>query len=175
MTETPLPKPPPADPKEIEVLDFEVIEEHWNEYELEDNTKLRGRVIVTRVARPLHGPPGLYDLSFNTTFTSTTSPSFRGKPSPPLGPEELLVKEEDISSGIKIPVKILSSIEPWNYYRIEKTTDTFQVKLLVSAVYRVKDRFDQFGEPAYVITNRPVVAPTAKGYVKLDTRKKTEK
>jgi len=162
-------KPPPLEPKDIEVLDFEVIEEHWNEYELDDNTKLRGRAVLSRVARPRLGAvAGQYDLSFNPIFTVTAPPNQRGKPGPPLTPEEFVVKQEDISSGLKIPVRPITHSEPWNIYRIEKTMDIFQAKLVVSAVYRVKDRFDQFGEPAYVIQHGMIMSPVAKGYVKIE-------
>lgn len=165
-------KPPPPQSKDLEVLDFEVIEEHWNEYELEDDTKLHGRIILTRVARPLHGAvAGQFGFSFNNIFTVTAPPSQRGKPGPPVAPEEVVVKPEDISSGTKAPVRTITHSEPWNIYRIEKTTDMFQIKLVVSAVYRVKDRFDQFGEPAYVVTSSPMIAPVAKGYVRIEPRR----
>jgi hypothetical protein len=169
-------KPIKLDPKELDVLDFDVIEEHWNEYELEDNTKLRGRVFLTRVARPLHGSiSGKYALSFSTHFTSTALPNLRGSPGSPITPEEANVKDDDISSGIKMPVRILNQSEPWNIYRVDKTTEMFQVKLVVSAVYRLKDRYDQFGEPAYIIINKPLTSPVAKGYVKVDTKRKLKK
>jgi len=171
-------KPPPLEPKNTEVLDFEVIEEYWNEYELEDDTKLRGRTVLTRATRPRLGAvAGRYDLSFNHIFTVTAAPDQRGKPGPPLSSEEITVKPDDISSGVKIPVRLISHSEPWNIYRIEKTMDMFQVKLVVNAVYRAKDRFDQFGEPAYVVTNSVMIAPVAKGYVKIEPaeRRKTRK
>jgi len=166
-------KPPPLEPKNLEVLDFEVIEERWNEYELEDNTKLLGRVILTRAVRPLHGAvAGQYGLSFNPIFMITAPPDQRGKPGPPVSLEEAAVKPEDISSGAKVPVRVISHSEPWNIYRIEKTTDMFQAKLVVSAVYRIRDRFDQFGEPAYSITHTTILAPTAKGYVKIEPQER---
>jgi len=164
-----LKKPPELEPKDTEVLDFEVIEEYWNEYELEDNSKLCGRTVLIRAIRPRIGAiTKQYGLSFNNVFTITAPPDQRGKPGPPLTPEEITVKPEDISSGLKIPIRVIRHNEPWNIYRIEKTMDMFEVKLVVQAVYRVKDRFDQFGEPAYVITHSNIVAPVAKGYVRIE-------
>src|SRR3990172_8168031 len=98
------PSEPPSsfDPKIVEVLDFDVLEEHWNDYELEDNSKLRGRVIVTRVARRPGMPTGQYDLSFQTVFIITAPLEGRGSPGPPLSPEEIVVTPEDISAGRKL-------------------------------------------------------------------------
>lgn len=165
---------PSYDSKEVEVLDFDVLEEYWNEYDLEDNSRLRARLIVTRVALRPGTPVGQFDLSFQTILMITAPPNQRGAPGPPVSPEEINVSPEDIASGRKIPVRPLTNNEPWNIYRVEKTTDVFQAKLVVSAVYRIKERYDQFGEPAYVITSGPVVAPLAKGYVKLEPKGKRE-
>ena len=55
----------------------------------------------------------------------------------------------------KDPVKILASSEPWNEYRIPKTGDTLQVKLVISGVFCVKDHFDNFGEPFYILEHQP--------------------
>lgn len=164
----------PFDPKLVEVLDFQILDEKWNEYELEDNSKLSARGIVTRVARRPNSPSGQFDLSFQTILTITAPPDQRGQPGAPLSPEEIALGPDDITSGRKIPVDILTNNEPWNMYRVEKTMDVFQVKLVVSAVYRIKERFDQLGEPAYVITSAPIVAPVAKGYLKLEPKSKRE-
>lgn len=65
----------------------------------------------------------------------------------------------------KEPVKILTSSEPWNKYRIPKTGDILQVKLVVSEVFRVKNQFDQSGEPFYIVTHGPLVSPGSKGSI----------
>jgi hypothetical protein len=152
----------------MEVFRFDVIEENWNEYELEDGTNLWSRLILTRVMRPKQGfKPGEYGLSFNTVSTITAPADKRNKPGPPLTPDEISVKPDDVSSGSKIPVKVISSSEQWNVYRVRDDGDMFRTKMLVTEVYRVRDRFDQFGEPAHVIAFGQVVAPVAKGYEKI--------
>jgi hypothetical protein len=164
-----------TDPRGIDVFDYDVLEEHWNEYELEDSTKIRSRIILTRVARPKQGfKQGQYDLSFNPVSTTVSPPEKRNStPGTPLTPEESAVKPEDITNGTKIPVKVIASSEQWNVYRVRDTGDMFRVKMLLTEAYRVKDRFDPFGEPHYVVTYSPVVTPVAKGYEKVDLRGKS--
>jgi hypothetical protein len=164
-----------TDPKGIDVFDFDVIEENWNHYDLEDGTKVRSRIILTRVARPKQGfKQGQYDLSFAPFFMITADSENRGTPGPPLTPEEVAIKPEDITAGSKIPVKVITSSEQWNVYRVNDTGDMFRVKMLITEAYRIKDRFDQFGEPMYGINHSPVVAPVAKGYEKVDLRGKAK-
>jgi hypothetical protein len=163
------------DPQGMEVLHFDIISENWNEYELEDGTNLRSRLVLTRVMRPKQGyKPGEFGLSLKHVFNIVASPEKRGKPGPPLTPDEIVVKPDDISSGVKIPAKVISSSEQWDVYRVHETGDMFRIKMFVTEVYRVRDRFDQFGEPQYVVAWGQVVAPVAKGYEKIDLTGKSE-
>jgi len=165
----------PVDPRGIDVFDFDVIEESWNNYVLEDGTEIHARIVLMRVARPKQGfKPGQYDLQFSLVSSVTALPEKRNDPGIPLTPEEILVKPEDITDGTKIPTKPMSTSEQWNVYRVRKTGDMFRTKMLVSEVYLVKDRFDQNGEPQYVLNWTPVVGPVAKGYEKVDLRGKAK-
>jgi hypothetical protein len=84
------------------------------------------------------------------------------------------VKPNDISSGSKMPAKVISSSEQWDIYRVHETGDMYRIKMFVTEVYRVRDRFDQFGEPQYVVARGQVVAPVAKGYEKIDLTGRSE-
>jgi hypothetical protein len=150
------------------ILDFDVIEEHWNEYDSDKGCKLRGPVVLTRVARPGHGAvAGQYELAFSQIFTITAPPEQMGRLGLPLRPEEIIAaKPGDVAEDPKIPVRTITCSEPCDIYRVEKTMNMFQVKLVVMPAYRVKDRFDQFAEPSYVLTHGTVVTPVGKGYVK---------
>lgn len=154
----PSPAPSQIPPKDLEVLDFEIVDEDWNKYDLADYTVLKARIVLARIGRPKFGPTGQFSLASQTLFAVTAPPEKRGAPMeiPPKSELEGLQKE---------PVKILTSSEPWNKYRIPKTGDILQIKLVVSEVFRVKDRFDTFGEPFYFVTSGPLVSPAAKGSV----------
>ena len=36
-------------PQDFEVLDFEIVEENWNEYEIGDGNRLKARLVLTRL------------------------------------------------------------------------------------------------------------------------------
>lgn len=161
----PSPRPPTIptsqpSPKDTEVLDFEVVEEKWNKYELADLTVLRARIILTRIMTARFGPVGQYGISAQTIFAATAPPEKRGQPMqiPPAPEWESMPKD---------PVKILTNSEPWNKYRIPKSGDVLQVKLVVTEVFRVKDQYDNFGEPFYIVTSGPLVSPATKGSVNI--------
>ena len=156
-TATGLPQPPP---KDTEVLDFEIVEERWNEYELADETKLRARIILTRVMRPRFGPTGQFGFSFESFFRVTAPREKRGE-------QMQIPAREEWAALPKEPVRITTTNEPWNRYRIPETGDVIQLKLVVSEVFRVKDRFDQFGEPFYMVTSGPLIEPATKGSLRI--------
>lgn len=70
-----------------------------------------------------------------------------GSPGSPLTPDE--IKSPTLE---KSPVDVSESEEPWNTCRILGTGEILKIKLVVVEIYRVKDRFNQFGEPALFFT-----------------------
>src|SRR6267143_996486 len=155
---------PEVDPKDIEVLKLDIVREYWNEYELEDRTILRGRLILTKAMRPKHGPVGPIGFGMQTFFVVTALPEKRGKRMQPPSPEQY-------DTIPKEPVDIVRTSEPWNIYRIEETGGLIQAKLVVTAVFHLKDIYDQEGEPFYIVAHGPVLAPGTKGGVLLGPEK----
>ena len=140
-------------------LEFEPIEEKWNEYELLDENvyvRLRGRIILLKVFRN-PARKSEYSMRFHKVFV-VSSPR-KGVPMKPSTPAEIKHLE-------KYPVEIMSSREPWNIYRILQTGEIIRVKLIVADVYRVKGYYDAEGEPYYIIKSGPLIS---KGVGKLPT------
>ena len=78
--------PPPSDLERLKLvqkeLDFEAIKEVWNEYELEDGTKLRVRLVVTGVQRTsAYGTDGdpLYNINSSAIGHFIIPPTLRRK------------------------------------------------------------------------------------------------
>ncbi len=137
---------------DFEVLEFEVLEEGWNEYELQNHTRVRGRVIVNRFVHDRNIPnPNAIHMSSQNIFVVDAPPEQRGAPSP-LTPEE-------IANPNGVPVQVLTNNEKWNKYRIIKSGLIVKVKLVLHEAYRVSDRFDSDGMPAYVFTSGPLLIP----------------
>jgi len=78
-------------------------------------------------------------------------PHNKGKPTIPL-PSANQVPDEQ-----KEEVDILTSNEPWNVYEVIKNGLVIRIKLVFSEVYKVKDVYDQFGEPYYIVKNGPMI------------------
>lgn len=135
----------------MEELEFEPIEEKWNEYEILDENvyvRLRGRVILLKLFRNPSGKGG-YSMKLHKLFV-VSSPR-KGTPMKPPTPAEIKTME-------KYPVEILSSREPWNIYRIVRTGEVIRIKLIVTDIYRLKGYYDMDGEPYYVIQSGPLVS-----------------
>lgn len=64
-----------------------------------------------------------------------------------------------------VEVRYKSVREDWNEYDIDDGT-TVRVKLLVSEIVRLTDRFDQEGNPVYVIKSGNVVFVKAPDHLK---------
>ncbi len=146
---------------ELDNIEFKIIKEDWNIYEFNDDTKLRARIFLSRLTEQKNATPpkdlkpdqhfGKYNISFNTNFQVFAMPHNKGKPTIPLP------QVNQISDQQKEEVNILTSNEPWNVYEIIKNGMIIRIKLVFSEVYKVKDVYDQFGEPYYIIKNAPII------------------
>lgn len=140
-------------PRDFESLEFEILEENWNKYELQNHTVVRGRIIIIRFVRNTQDPnPNAIAVSSQNLFVVDAPPEQRGEPTPPLTPTE-------IQNPQGIPVRILTSNEIWNRYRIIKTGVVLKVKLVVDDAVRLADKFDNDGMPQYVFHSSPLVIP----------------
>ena len=135
----------------VRELEFEPLDERWNEYELLDENvyvRLKGRIILLKILQ-LPGSKPSRRLKLHRIFV--VSSSRKGRPMKPPSPNELKTLE-------KYPVEIVSSREPWNIYKIAETGEIIRVKLIVTDVFRVRGRYDADGEPYYVIQSGSLIS-----------------
>ena len=142
---------------DIRELDFEPISERWNEYFLEDGTRIKGRLILLK----LLGPKNIQlvegaqlQAKTQNIFVVSAPDHLKGPPGPPLTPNEI---SSAFQKGVLIQIR--ESKEEWNEYRIIDTGQTFKMKLVASEIYRLPDRYDNEGQPVYVIFNTIAIAP----------------
>jgi len=142
-------------PQDYDVLDFESIEESWNEYELSDGNKLKGRVILTRIFQIFDKPQaeGESYQAERQKFFVTYAPSTNRKA------HNFPKSNEELNSQNRIPVKILSSNERWNVYRIIKNGKILKAKLIVDEVYQLEGIYDAYGMPFYQISSAEMIVP----------------
>lgn len=147
-------------PDEVDTLEFNITKEDWNVYEFKDGTKLKGRIFLTRITEqknprlPNDLKPneifGQYGISIQNNFQVFALPHKKGTPTLPLPPVEKITNQE------KEEIEILTSNEPWNVYEIIKNGMIIRIKLVVSEVFKVKNTFDQFGEPYFIVKSAPI-------------------
>jgi hypothetical protein len=147
----------PFDPN-YRTYDFEIIREDWNEYELQDTTRIRSKLVVTKILRRQTTPPNQYEIVGMPVFVVTTDLQ-RRRPPNLLTPQESLLLNTPGPSEIKIPVEVATSAERWNQYRITQTDEVLRVKLVLIDAYRLRDHYDETGEPMYWITTGNIIAP----------------
>lgn len=131
-------------------VDFQIEKEDWNTYELNDYVKIKGRLIVLRVSRDKKS--GQYSAQTQNIFVTFAPSHLKGPPSTPPA-------IDNIDKSKMIPVEIVHSNEIWNIYKITTTGERIKVKLIVTDVFKIKDTYDQFGQPFYLIKSGVYVTP----------------
>lgn len=135
-------------PVDYEEMEFKVEEEDWNEYELEDDVRIKGRILLAKLMRDPNDPK---KMSFDITppkWAVFAPPHLRGKPSLVLIKDPVKQK-----SHKKYKVHIDKNHEPWNIYRILRTGQEVKIKLTVDEIIRFDNAFDQNGSPFYTVPN----------------------
>ncbi|MEM2101321.1 MAG: hypothetical protein QXS98_05280 [Candidatus Nitrosocaldus sp.] len=133
-------------------IDFDVLNEPWNVYELSDGSRLRARLVLLNVLNTGQydnlGKP-IYQTAHTTLFVVRAPKELKGTPTIPLpDPSELLDYVSDVS--ISKPL-----IDNWNTYSLDNGA-TLKIKLIITSIKR-SSKYDLFGEPIYVINSQPVV------------------
>jgi len=144
----------------FEEIDFEPITEKWNNYFLSDGTRIRARVILLKLLAPLGRvdryivPGSQLQAKTQNIFVVSAPSHLKGRPGAPLSTDEV---GKALERGTFVEVRECE--ERWNEYKIVQTGEIFKIKLVVSDVYRLPDRFDSEGEPIYIIRNTLAIVP----------------
>jgi len=132
-------------PIDFEEMEFTIENEEWNEYELKDGVKIRGRIILNKIIRDPYNP-NTFSFDFAKPIFAVFAPTaLRGETN-----LEGLGKD----SSKKFEVHVNRNHEPWNVYRIVKTDQKLKIKLTAREVNRWADKYDKNGLPVYDIPNK---------------------
>lgn len=140
-------------PVDYEEMEFEIIDESWNRYELDKGVTIKGRVILGKLMRDPNDPK---KVSFDITppkWAVYSPVHLRGNPT-----TELLNDQSKQKDFPKHKVKININHEPWNVYRILRTGQELKIKLTIDDIFRFTDAYDQNGSPFYNIPNGIAIA-----------------
>ena len=138
-----------------ENIEFKVIKEDWNQYEFKNDIVIRGRTFVTRIQQdPIstaNSDKPNYKMQFQNHFVVFAPNRECGTPTSPLP------NPQQITKDMIQEIEALTNSEPWNTYEIIKNGTIVKVKLVVNEFIRVIDKFDQFGQPFFIINSGQAV------------------
>lgn len=134
-------------------LDFKILKEDWNVYELTDGGILKVRYVLLKVVKtkafnPMGEP--VYAFASQNFLAPRTPKRLMGPPTstPPT--------KEQIETSDKVEVDFKVKTENWNEYLVEDGTK-LRIKLVLTKVER-SDFFDQMGYPIYGVSSHTVTS-----------------
>jgi hypothetical protein len=133
-------------------LDFKVIKEFWDMYQLVDGTRLKNRVILTGVKRLINDSKKTFDKTYNKgdeyefDFQSVQSFIFSNKSKGSPHTKAYTKQELELSYKIETPFNIIS--EKWNEYIINDDGTRLKLKSTITQIQK-SDIVLQNGDPIY--------------------------
>ena len=140
---------------DIRSIDFEIIKEPWNKYQISDNSVLRTRLILKKVERVTDGDKLSFTIDAQTLNVIDADPSLRGEPM-----NKQYSKEETIKSVDKEDMRYDTLSQEFNEYHLDDGT---KIKIFtnVTTISRTTLK-DPKGDPVYNIksTNTVEIKPS---------------
>ena len=146
---------------ELEELEFEIVTERWNRYRLDDGALIRARAIALKVFKPKGKEvecisSGDMQTAMQNFVVVSPPDRLKGAPNPePPSPDEALKSMNPEER------RILESEEDWNIYRIRGESVGFKVKIVVIGISRIPNKWDQRGDPFYVVSSTNAFGPAS--------------
>jgi hypothetical protein len=141
-----------TDNKTIETLDFNVIKEFWDMYQLADETRLKNRVILTGVKELINDSKKTFDNTFNKgneyefDFQSIQSFIFSNKSKG--NPHTNVYTKQKLELSYKIETPFNRISEKWNEYIINDDGTRLKLKSTVTQIQK-SNIVLQNGDPIY--------------------------
>src|SRR5919112_5776335 len=141
-----------TDNNAIVTLDFKVIKEFWDIYQLDDGTRLKNRVILTGVKKLINDSKRIIDNTSNKgdeyefDFQSIQSFIFSNKSKGNPHTKAYTKQELELSYKIETPFNTIS--EKWNEYTINDDETKLKLKSTVTQIQK-SNIVLQNGDPIY--------------------------
>lgn len=141
-----------ADLTKANAIEFQVRDEPWIKYKLEDGTILSGRVIIPKVFKAdeydQNGQP-IYAWSSQNLFTTICPRPLRGKPTNP--PPTTIDPTKTRTHGVDFE---RVGPERWNVYEFSDGT-ILRAKLEITSILRT-ELYGPDGDPLYIVNHQPI-------------------
>ncbi len=130
----------------LSVLDFKVIKEFWDAYNLSDGTLLKNRVILTGVKKwdnsSKENKGNEYEFDFQSIQSFIFSKKSKGNP------HTKLYTKQELDESYKIDIVHNAISEKWNEYVINDDGTKLKLKSTITRITK-SDIFLQNGDPIY--------------------------
>jgi hypothetical protein len=152
---------------EPEYIEFKVVKEDWNWYNLADGSRIKTKIVLIKILREEIDEVGNPVYGMNTKNVIGVIPPKKFKLRPPS--KRPYSSQEIIDAIVESNLKFETIKEDWNKYELEDGTSMY-LKLIVTQVNKTS-LFDSRGEPIYNIQSQVI----AKGDISDELRKKLRK
>ncbi len=132
-------------------IDFDVVREPWQKYELRDNTKVKTKLAITKIYKKLNenGKPN-YTIDGQNLTALLAPPESRGTPD-----TNSYTPQQYEQSVIQDDVKYSTLSEEWHEYIVDDGT-RLRIKTTVTRI-RKTSKFDKDGEPVYLVDTSALI------------------
>jgi hypothetical protein len=135
------------------ILDFKVIKEFWDAYNLADGTKLKNRVILTGVKKinskiNINNNNNINDKVNEYEFDFQSIQSFIFSEKSKSNPHTKFYTKQEVESSYKIETSFDTISEKWNEYIISNDGTKLKLKSTVTQIQK-SDIVLQNGDPIY--------------------------
>lgn len=127
-------------------IDFEIIKEPWNKYQISDNSVLKTRTILKKIERIIDGEKTSFSIDAQTLTVIYPDPSLKGPPNPKINTKEELMKAID-----KPDMRYDTLSQEFNEYHLDDGT---RIKIFsnVTGISRSTLK-DAKGDPVYYVNS----------------------
>ncbi|WP_420545514.1 hypothetical protein [Nitrosopumilus sp.] len=141
---------------EVRAIEFEIIKEPWNKYQIQDNSVLKTRTILKKVNRVTDGDKIGFNIDAQTLTVIHADPSLKGEPNPKP------VTNEEIQKSIeKSDMRYDTLAQEFNEYELDDGT---KIKIYTNVTSISKSNLkDRSGDPIYFVqsSNQVEIKPAS--------------
>lgn len=146
----------PPEPRVVKELDFKVIKEEWLTIKLKDGSIIKFKPVLMKVFETDRKDPAtdepIISCDGHNVVTVRSPEDLRRNPS------EYIPSPDEALKMPKEEVEVIETTDPgWNVYELE-TGKRIRSKPVITNVYRIKDVFDRYGNPYYIVRSQMVVS-----------------
>ena len=130
----------------VRSINFEIIKEPWNRYQIQDNSILRTRTILKKVERVIEGEKVSFTIDAQTLTVIDADPALKGTPN-----NKPITKEEIAKSIEKDDMRYDKMSQEFNHYQLDDGTK-IKIYTNVTKISRTSLK-DAKGDPVYSVNS----------------------